>query len=126
MIHIIRYQKIYFLFIINKYLIFYIILVNSMNNQNVIFQELIKNQRKNLDVSKQLKLSDFKRISGYLQTSIFTDKCSFWTGYITKFGNNKFYINFFFNNKKTALHRLLYYNFINSFIIYIFTVINIR
>ena len=86
----------------------------NANNQNIIFQELIKNQRKDIILGKKLKLSDLKRISSYLSTSIFENKCSIWNGYITEFNTNSYYVNFYFNGKKHALHRLLYYNFIGE------------
>ena len=86
----------------------------NINNKNLFFQELIKNQRKNLIVEKKLKLSDLKRIASYLSISIFENNCSIWHGYITEFKNNSYYINFYFNGKKHALHRLLYYNFIDD------------
>jgi hypothetical protein len=81
------------------------------NNQNILFQELIQNQRKNILIDKKLNLSDLKRISTYLTKSIFSNECSLWTGYITQFKNDSYYINFYFNGKKVALHRLLYNNF---------------
>ena len=87
---------------------------SNINNKNIFFQELIKNQRKNLIVEKKLKLSDLKRISSYLHTSVFGNTCCIWDGYITEFKNNSYYINFYFNGKKHALHRLLYYNFIDN------------
>ena len=87
---------------------------SNINNQNIFFQELIKNQRKNLILERKLKLSDLKRISSYLSISIFEKKCTIWNGYITEFKNNSYYINFYFNGKKHALHRLLYYNFIDD------------
>lgn len=84
-------------------------------NKNLIFQELIRNQRKNLNADKKLNLSDLKRISSYLNKSIFTeDECSLWDGYVTEIKNSSAFVNFFFNGKKQALHRLLYYNFIND------------
>lgn len=83
-------------------------------NKNLIFQELIKNQRKNLLNDRKLSLSDLKRISTYLNTSIFNEECSLWTGYITEIKNSSFFINFFFNGKKQALHRLLFYNYIDD------------
>lgn len=83
-------------------------------DKNSIFQELIKNQRKNVLPDKKLQLTDLKRMSTYLKNSIFTDECSIWGGYITQFKNNSFYINFFFNGKKQALHRLIYINFIDN------------
>lgn len=55
-----------------------------------------------------------KRISTYLIKSIFSNDCSIWTGYITQFKNESYYINFYFNGKKVALHRLLYNNFLGD------------
>jgi len=81
-----------------------------MNNN--IFQELIKKQRKNLIPDKKLSLSDLKRIASYLNSSICTEQCSFWNGYVTT--NKLLFVNFFFNGKKHALHRILYYNFIDE------------
>lgn len=85
-----------------------------MNNQNNIFQELIQNQRKNIIIDKKLNLNDLKRISTYLTNSIFSEGCSIWNGYITQFKNETYYINFYFNGRKVALHRLLYNNFIGD------------
>jgi hypothetical protein len=86
----------------------------KINDKNNIYQELIQNQRKGLNNDKQLDLSDLKRISNYLGTSIFGDKCSLWTGYVTNFKNKGSYINFFFKGKKISLSRLLYYNFVDN------------
>jgi hypothetical protein len=83
-------------------------------NKTIIFQELIKNQRKNIITDKKLSLSDLKRISLYLSNSIFTDKCSLWEGYVTEIKNTNAFVNFFFNGKKQALHRLLYNNFVDD------------
>ena len=87
-----------------------------MNNN--IFQELIKKQRKNLHSDKKLSLSDLKRIASYLNSSIFTNDCSFWNGYVTvsklSVKSETSFVNFFFNGKKQALHRILYYNFIDD------------
>jgi len=87
-----------------------------MNNN--IFQELIKKQRKNLVSDKKLLLSDLKRIASYLNSSIFTNECCFWNGYITvsksSIKSETSFVNFFFNGKKQALHRILYYNFIDD------------
>ena len=81
-----------------------------------IMIELIKNQRKNNIGDKKLLYNDLKRISKNLQTSIFSDECSLWSGYITIIKNEEknSYINFYFNGKKHALHRLLYVNFISD------------
>ena len=85
-----------------------------MNNQNNFFQELIQNQRKIISPDKKFNLNDLKRISTYLTKSIFSNECCIWNGYITQFKNDTFYINFYFNGKKVALHRLLYNNFIDD------------
>ena len=105
---LIKYQKIFIQYIINN--IYYII----MNSKNIIFQDLIKNQRKILLPERKLSLSDLKRISSYLTTSIFTENCSIWCGYVTEIKNNCHFVNFFFNGKKQALHRILYYNFVDD------------
>ena len=83
-------------------------------NKNLIFQDLIKNQRKNISNDRKLSLSDLKRISSYLNKSIFTDECSLWDGYITEIKNTTCFINFFYNGKKQALHRLLFYNYVDE------------
>ena len=83
-------------------------------NKNLLFQELIKNQRKNLSNDRKLGLSDLKRISSYLNKSIFVEECSLWDGYITEIKNSTSFVNFFYNGKKQALHRLLYYNFVDD------------
>ena len=96
--------------------------MKKMNNQNfkvsndIIFTELIKNQHKNIYPDKKLLYSDLKRISKYLSKSIFDNNCSLWNGYITVIKNDpkKSYINFYFNGKKYALHRLLYTNYIGQ------------
>jgi hypothetical protein len=86
-----------------------------ISNDNIMF-ELIKNQRKNISVDKKLSYNDLKRISKYLQASVFLEECSMWNGYVTVIKNDEknSYINFYFNGKKNALHRLLYINFIGE------------
>jgi hypothetical protein len=86
-----------------------------MNNDNILL-ELINNQRKNISNEKKLLFNDLKRLSKYLNKSIFTNNnllnendCSLWDGNTT---NN--YINFYLNKKKKSLHRILYYNYIND------------
>jgi len=88
-----------------------------MNNKNDILKELIKNQRKNIKVNDKLSLSDMNRISNNLEQSILgQNECSIWKGYITNNNstNRSKYINFYFNHKKTALHRLLYINYVDK------------
>jgi hypothetical protein len=88
-----------------------------MNNKNDLLKELIKNQRKNIKVNNKLSLSDMNRISNNLENSILCqNECSIWKGYITNnnSSNRSKYINFYFNHKKTALHRLLYINYVDK------------
>ena len=145
-----------------------------ISNNNILI-ELIKYQIKDIPPNKKLSYSDLKRISKYLNSSIFSEKkdifenlnninldeleklnndnisdvdsetksskhdigspdtssflldfgnnlsknsndCALWNGYITSIKNDSndknFYINFYYNGKKYALHRLLYINFI--------------
>lgn len=86
-----------------------------VSNKNEILSLLIKKQLPTINVSRKLCLSDLKRIVTHLPIDIFTDNCCIWSGYITNLNkNNKnCYISFFFKNKKIALHRLLYYNFVD-------------
>jgi len=95
------------------------ILINKkiLDNNNIFFKELLTNQLKNINSTFKLKYNDIKRISKYLTSSIFDpNNCSLWDGYITNEKNKSkgTYINFYFNKKKIALHRLLYINYINN------------
>src|ERR1700747_1458662 len=89
-------------------------------NSNEIFKSLIVNQRKNVQMAWRLNDNDIKRICKYINKSIFDkEKCCLWNGYITnseldKASHRGTYINFYFKNKKVALHRLLYINFIDT------------
>jgi hypothetical protein len=79
--------------------------------------EMIDKQRSAILSNMRLSYNDIRRISKYIDNSLFdTKKCSIWTGYVTN--KNKShkgqYINFYYNKKKTALHRLLYINFIDN------------
>ena len=90
-----------------------------MNNQNFSnhLRELLDKQIKVLDNTKKLQFSDLKRISKYIDSSIFNeDNCCLWTGYVTneKNTNKGTYINFYYRKKKVALHRLLYINFVEE------------
>lgn len=80
-------------------------------------KELIHNQLKTVPPNRRLVYKDLSRITKYINSSIFNeDECCIWNGYITNANNTKkgTYINFFFRNRKVALHRLLYENFIGS------------
>ena len=82
-----------------------------------VLSELLSKQLNKVDKNKRLDYKDIKRLSKYLTDSIFQkDKCVLWTGYITNKNNFEkgVYINFYFRNKKYALHRLLYVNFIGN------------
>jgi hypothetical protein len=92
-------------------------IINSEENKNYFFKELLTKQLKNICQSKKLLFSDIKRISKFLSDTIFDEnKCSLWNGYITNEKNQSkgTYINFYFNKKKIALHRLLYINYIGD------------
>ena len=84
-------------------------------NSNEIFKELIKKQLSDVPSQWKLNINDMKRICKYIDTSIFDNKnCCIWKGYITNMNNSNkgTYVNFYFRNKKVALHRLLYSNFV--------------
>jgi len=82
-----------------------------------LYLELIQKQIKDCRDSKKLNLSELRRISKNLDNSIFDhNNCSIWNGYITNNNSNlkPSYINFYFRNKKIALHRLLYENYVET------------
>jgi hypothetical protein len=84
-------------------------------SKNKILVELINNQIDNIDNKKKLDIRSLQRISRNIDDSIFGDKCVIWQGYITYIeSTNVHYVNFFFDGKKHALHRLLYLNFIGD------------
>lgn len=85
------------------------------NIKNKILIELLNKQTSDVKNDKKLNLSHINRICKNLNESIFGNECSLWRGYVTKLKNNKDkYINFYFNGKKCALHRLLYLNYVGS------------
>lgn len=87
------------------------------NNTDNFLKELISKQRNKIPSDKKLQYNDLRRISKYISNSIFDEqKCCIWNGYITntKNKNKGTYVNFYFRNKKMALHRLLYVNFVDS------------
>ena len=81
-----------------------------------VLSELLSRQLKKVDTTKKFEYSDIKRISKYLDKSIFNNECVIWKGYITNNNNQSkgVYINFYFRKKKYALHRLLYSNYIGT------------
>jgi len=87
-----------------------------MNNNNKFLIEMIKKQRKYIEIDNKLYLKDMQRICENIDTSIFNkDECCIWKGSKTEKMNNKgYYINFYFNKKKMSLHRILYLNYIDD------------
>ncbi len=84
-------------------------------SKNKILIELVNNQKQNIENEKKLDVKSLQRISRNVEGSLFEDKCILWQGYITYISSTDVhYINFFFNGKKHALHRLLYLNFIGD------------
>ena len=104
----------------NKYLIICAYNI-GMSGQNLVekkklVRDLVSRQLTNIAPHRRLLYKDLCRISKYISTSIASDDdCCIWNGYVTNTKNARgSYINFFFRNKKVALHRLLYENFIGS------------
>ncbi len=65
--------------------------------------------RNNCPLDKRLGIKDLNRIYAKSGEYLNSVDCVLWKGYITS--NKTEYINFYFNGKKVALHRLLYINF---------------
>lgn len=89
---------------------------NNINN-NQLLKELLQKQRKDVPDDKKLYLHDIKRICKNINNSIFSnDCCCIWNGYITNLNkaNKGTYINFYFRQKKVALHRLLFLNYVDD------------
>lgn len=79
--------------------------------------DLINRQRKTIPIDRKLQYRDMCRIVKYVNSSIFDEeKCCIWTGYVTNLRNamKGTYINFYFRDKKVALHRLLYDNYVEE------------
>jgi hypothetical protein len=88
---------------------------NSSLEKKKFLKELVSHQLKNVPPNRRLIYKDLARITKYIETSVFDEnECCIWDGYVTNAKNAKkgTYINFFFRNKKVALHRLLYENFV--------------
>ena len=84
-----------------------------MLSKKDLLNELITLQLKSITPTKKFTYQDFKRIVKNLDTSIFNKRCCLWKGYVANNEPHKSpYINFYFREKKLALHRLLYCNFI--------------
>ncbi len=89
--------------------------VDSISKKKIL-NELMTRQRKNIPIERKLQYRDMCRIIKYIDSSILGQKCCVWTGYITNLKNASkgTYINFYFRNKKVALHRLLYKNYVGD------------
>lgn len=88
-------------------------MIKIVNNKNNILENLIKNQKKHVELKSKLLLSDLNRLTNNLSKDIFCDECSLWDGPILM-ANNKKYISFFINKKKVSLNRILYKNYIGE------------
>lgn len=92
-------------------------MTQSKADNKKILKELISSQLKDIPVDRKLRYKDMLRISKYINSSMFDDNvCCIWNGYVTNIKNCKkgTYVNFYFKNKKVALHRLLYENFVGE------------
>lgn len=73
---------------------------------------------KQLDCSEDYKLTekDLKRLLNKIDGNIFSNECVIYKGFVNNLDNPKrtSYVNFHFNNKKIALHRLLHINFVGE------------
>jgi hypothetical protein len=84
---------------------------------NEIISQFISNQLPNIPDEYKLKPKDFAKISKNIDIDIFQkNTCTLWHGVLCNKDKPKkgVYINYYFNRKKTTLHRLLYINFVGS------------
>mgnify|MGYP000576626795 CR=1 FL=1 len=81
-------------------------------DKHKLVRELVSMQLQTVVPHRRLLHKDLRRLAKYIDSSINSDECCIWNGYVTNTKNSRgSYINFFFRNKKVALHRLLYENF---------------
>jgi len=81
----------------------------------ILLDELVDNQRKNIPTKRKLQYGDMTRILKYTDSSIFSDKCCIWKGYVCSLnGGKNLYINFYFNKRKTQISKILYDNYIGD------------
>lgn len=81
-------------------------------NKEEIVNKLFNNQLKNVDHKYRLNTKDIIRLSSYINSDPFSEtECCKWRGAISKSTHQSKYINFWFNKKKQALHRILYLNY---------------
>ena len=82
-----------------------------MNKEDII-KKLFDYQIKNIDSKYCLNSKDIIRFASYISSDPFSEtECCKWKGAISKSSHHSKYINFWFNKKKQALHRILYLNY---------------
>ena len=85
------------------------------NTRDILLKELVEKQIKNIKGSRKLSFHDLEKIVVGIPISIFDENCCIWTKHIKKnIKTKQEWINFYFNKEKTALHRLLYENYIGE------------
>jgi hypothetical protein len=80
-----------------------------------IINTFITNQLPDIEEQYKLKLKDFQKIARNINSNIFDKgKCTLWNGVLCNKDkpHKGVYINYYFNRKKTTLHRLLFINFV--------------
>jgi len=85
------------------------------SSKDKMVKRILRKQLKNIKSDMKLMFKDIKRICKNMDGDLFhKTKCCLWQGNITNSNNRDKgrYINFYFNGKKRALHRLLYSNFV--------------
>lgn len=88
-------------------------------NNNIIFNDLLKYQLKDIPRNKKLGYDDLLRVAKFIPSTIFNNNdCVLWSGYASKRKTDNKYseIKFRFNNEKQNVHRLLYLNYIDKHI----------
>lgn len=81
-------------------------------NKEEIINKLYDNQIKDIEPKYRLNSKDIIRLSSYIGGDPFSEtECCKWKGAISTSSHQSKYINFWFNKKKQALHRILYLNY---------------
>jgi hypothetical protein len=84
-------------------------------NKDEIVDKLFFYQLKDINPNYRLNSKDIVRLASYISSDPFSEtKCCKWKGAISNSSNQSKYINFWFNKKKQALHRILYMNYIGE------------
>ncbi len=81
-------------------------------NKTDIINKLFEKQLNDVEPKYRLNSKDIIRLSSYINSDPFDENiCCKWLGAISKSTHNSKYINFWFNKKKQALHRILFLNY---------------